>query len=207
MAVALLAAIPALAGEYAVLKNGFQIHADRHEKEGDIVRLYTGPAVLEFPAPMIARFEADDFVPTPEPGPAPAPAPPVVDPKDLLRQAALRHGLPPELLLSIAAVESGYRQEAQSPKGAIGLMQLMPETARELKADPADPGQNADAGARYLRRLLLKYLSDPYQVRKALAAYNAGPGAVDRYGGIPPYAETLRYVQRVLDQHKRLSGR
>jgi soluble lytic murein transglycosylase-like protein len=81
-------------------------------------------------------------------------------------------------------------------------MQLMPGTAKELQADPQDPEQNVDAGARYLRWLLLKYLNDPYQVRKALAAYNAGPGAVERYGGIPPYRETLRFIERVLSQRR-----
>ena len=81
----------------------------------------------------------------------------------------MRNGLPPELLHSIALVESGYRQDAVSPKGAVGIMQLMPQTAKELQADASDAEQNVNAGARYLRQLLLKYMDDPYQVRKALA--------------------------------------
>ncbi|RPI07710.1 MAG: lytic transglycosylase domain-containing protein, partial [Acidobacteriales bacterium] len=92
-----------------------------------------------------------------------------------------------------------------SSKGAIGIMQLMPRTARALQADPADPEQNVDAGARYLRELLIKYLDDPYQVRKALAAYNAGPAAVDRFDGIPPFPETQRYVRKVLQRHAALT--
>ena len=79
-------------------------------------------------------------------------------------------------------------------------MQLMPGTARLLGADPADPRQNVDAGARYLTELLRKYVNDPYQVRKAVAAYNAGPAAVDRFDGVPPYPETTAYVERVIRQ-------
>jgi len=93
------------------------------------------------------------------------------------------------------AVESGYQAKAVSPKGAIGLMQLMPATARELGADPNDPEQNVDAGTRYLRDLLLKYDNHAYH---ALAAYNAGPGAVDKYHGVPPYRETQNYILNVL---------
>jgi soluble lytic murein transglycosylase-like protein len=94
--------------------------------------------------------------------------------------------------------ESGFQPDAISPKGAIGLMQLMPGTARQLGADPKDPHQNADAGAEYLRELLAKYEADPDQVLLALAAYNAGPGAVERYHGVPPYRETREYILRVL---------
>jgi soluble lytic murein transglycosylase-like protein len=92
------------------------------------------------------------------------------------------------------AAESGFQPWAVSPKGAIGLMQLMPDTAQALGADPRDPAQNVDAGARYLRDLLEKY---NYGLRHALAAYNAGPGAVDKYNGVPPYRETINYVGRI----------
>jgi soluble lytic murein transglycosylase-like protein len=155
----------------------------------------------------VVDFEVDDYVAPPSPPPAAVPvAPPArpVDPRELVTRAAVRNGLPPEFLHSIAVVESGYRQDAVSPKGAIGIMQLMPQTARDLQADPSDAEQNVNAGARYLRQLLLKYMDDPYQVRKALAAYNAGPAAVDRYGGVPPYGETQRYVQRVLEVRRQL---
>ena len=88
---------------------------------------------------------------------------------------------------------------AVSPKGAIGLMQLMPGTAQALGANPYDPAQNVDAGARYLRDLLEKY---NYGLRHALAAYNAGPAAVDKYHGIPPYSETINYIKRIENKLK-----
>src|SRR5476649_897392 len=92
---------------------------------------------------------------------------------------------------------------AVSPKGAIGLMQLMPGTAEDLGADPYDPAQNVDAGTRYLRDLLTKYDGG---LRHALAAYNAGPAAVDRYNGVPPYRETVNYVVRIENAFKKASG-
>jgi len=204
--VCLLAWMPAFAGEEIVLNTGFRLRADRHVVADGVIHLYTGDAVTSFPVSAVAAVEPDDYMP-PAPVP-PAPAMPVVvaqDPRDLVTQAALRQGLPPELLHSIAQVESGYRQDAVSPKGAMGIMQLMPRTARDLRADPADAAENVDAGARYLRELLLKYLDDPNQLRKALAAYNAGPGAVDRFYGVPPYRETLQYVQKVLHKRRELS--
>jgi soluble lytic murein transglycosylase-like protein len=110
--------------------------------------------------------------------------------------------LPPELLHSVARTESAYRTDAVSPKGAIGVMQLMPGTAAMLKADPHDPEQNVEAGARHLRDLLIQYNGE---TRKALAAYNAGAGAVQRYGGVPPYAETQNYVDKVLRNYWKLA--
>ena len=204
--VCLLAWLPAFAGEEIVLNTGFRLRADRHEVTGGVIRLYTGDAVTSFPVSAVAAVEPDDFLPPPPP--VTPPVLPVIvaeDPRELVTKAALRQGLPPELLHSIAQVESGYRQDAVSPKGAMGIMQLMPGTARELEADPADAAENVDAGARYLRELLLKYLDDPNQLRKALAAYNAGPGAVDRFNGVPPYRETIRYVEKVLDKRRQLA--
>src|SRR5206468_11510523 len=115
-------------------------------------------------------------------------------PMELADAAAERYGLPPELVRSVMAAESGFQPRAISPKGAIGLMQLMPGTAQALGANPRDPAQNVDAGTRYLRDLLEKY---NYRLRHALAAYNAGPGAVDKYNGVPPYRETINYVGRI----------
>jgi len=111
--------------------------------------------------------------------------------------AATRHGVDPHLVLAIIDVESGGDAAAVSPAGAQGVMQIMPETARELDLDaPFDPQANIDAGVRYLRKMLQRFAD----LRLAVAAYNAGPGAVERYGGIPPYPETQTYVARVVSR-------
>jgi soluble lytic murein transglycosylase-like protein len=193
------------AGEYAVFSTGFRIHADRHETEGATVRLYANGGVTEVPAFRIARFEAEEEIPKPAEVESPAVAP-SLSPEELVIAAAKRNNLPPDFVRSVVAAESGYRTGAVSRKGAIGLMQLMPSTARDYGADPADPGQNVEAGTQYLRDLLLKYRHNDHQVSLALAAYNAGPGAVDRYHGVPPYRETLAYVARVLRKYEKQSA-
>jgi len=199
--------LAASAGEYVVLSNGFRIHADSHSSDGAVIRLQTSQGVIEIPATKVATFEQEEYAP-PAPAP-PTPARPVADvqpkltPQELITRAAVHAGLPPEIVHSVAKAESGYQPNAVSPKGAIGLMQLMPGTAAELNVDPHDPAQNAEAGAKYLRDLLLKYEKDPHQVSKAVAAYNAGPGAVDKYKGVPPYRETVDYVNRVLKEYEK----
>jgi soluble lytic murein transglycosylase-like protein len=198
-------ALAARAGEFVVLSNGFRIHADSHTADGPVIRLETSQGVIEIQANSVASFEQEDYVAPPPsaPTPSPAPVPVSLTPRELITRAAVHAGLPPAIVHSVARAESGYRQDAVSPKGAIGLMQLMPKTAAELNADPSDPAQNAEAGARYLRDLLQKYENDPHQVSKAVAAYNAGPAAVDKYHGIPPYPETIQYVNRVLREYQK----
>lgn len=116
----------------------------------------------------------------------------------LIREAARRHGVSPALVRAVVAVESGFDPRAVSAKGARGLMQLMPATAAELNVENVyDPAQNLDGGTRHLRALLDGFDGD---VRLALAAYNAGAGAVRRHGGMPPYAETREYVRKVLQR-------
>jgi soluble lytic murein transglycosylase-like protein len=202
-----------IAGEYAVLQTGFRVYAERHEVLGGVTRLYTATGTVDLPSSNIASFEVEEYVrPVVQPAPEPAPvvtatALPVLTPKELVDQAALSHGLRPEFVRSVAAAESAFRQSAVSPKGAIGLMQLMPGTASELGVDPNDPAQNAHGGAKYLKELLLRYKDSQDPVRFALAAYNAGPGAVDRYGNVPPYRETRQYVERVVRKYLAELGR
>ena len=118
----------------------------------------------------------------------------------LIELASETHGIPAALVKAVIATESAFDPSAVSPKGAIGLMQLMPGTARELGVDEAfDSEQNVHGGTRYLRELYDRY----GDWLRALAAYNAGPLAVDRYDGVPPYAETRQYVRRVLSYYRR----
>ncbi len=118
----------------------------------------------------------------------------------LTHDVAERGGVDHRLVESLVEMESGFNPRAVSTKGAMGLMQLMPEVARQYGVDaPFDPWQNLDAGVRHLRGLLRKYDGD---LERSLAAYNAGEGAVRRYDGIPPYAETQNYVRRVLYRYR-----
>ena len=192
----LVVAAQAYGGECAVLASGYTLRIDRHETDGEKVKLYLNEGFVELPVTAVERIEAEE----PKPVPATAPVTAAAKPADLVREAARRYGLPEAFLGSVAKAESGFRADAVSPKGAVGIMQLMPATARAMGADAADPRQNVEAGTRYLSALLLKYKDDPWQVRKALAAYNAGPGAVERYKGVPPYRETVEYVERVIKQ-------
>lgn len=131
-----------------------------------------------------ARRVADRFVPVPH-----------REIEELIEREALARGLSPRLVRAVVQVESGYNPRALSSKGAMGLMQLMPGTAAELRvADAWDPAQNVAGGTSYLRRMFDRF----GDLTLALAAYNAGPTAVEKYGGIPPYRETIRYVDKVL---------
>jgi soluble lytic murein transglycosylase-like protein len=145
-------------------------------------------------APAAARGAAAYLVPEPSPR---------ID--DLVRRNAARWRLEPALLEAVIANESAFDPAATSPAGAQGLMQLMPATAAALGVrDPFDPAQNVAAGARYLRSLVDRFGGD---VRLALAAYNAGPGAVENHRGVPPYAETQRYIEAVLASRARYRRR
>ncbi|WAM30806.1 lytic transglycosylase domain-containing protein [Caldicellulosiruptor naganoensis] len=114
---------------------------------------------------------------------------------NIATKKAKEYGLPPSLVLSVIEAESGFRQDVISKAGAIGLMQLMPETAKALGVNPYDPIENLDGGIRYLKEKLEQFGGN---IELALAAYNAGPANVIKYGGIPPFDETVEYVQKVL---------
>ena len=127
----------------------------------------------------------------------------IVDPTPMIRVSAKKHNVHPALVKSIVAAESAFNANAISAKGAIGLMQLMPETAEEYGADPLIPEQNIEAGTKYLQTLIARYAKYRNGLKRAIAAYNAGPAVVDRYRGVPPYKETRGYVTRVLSFMKR----
>ena len=183
------------AGQIVTLQNGQVIRVEKADRDGDQI-FFTTAAGLR----LLSESEVKSIVEEPNPN---RPMPVVAkagkpDTRAIIRAAAKANGLTEKIVQSIATVESGMRTNAVSPKGAIGIMQLMPGTARQLGVDPHDVEQNIHGGARLLRDLLIRYENDPDQVRKALAAYNAGPGAVARYQGVPPYKETRDYVRKVL---------
>lgn len=193
----LTAAGPAAArAEIAVLSNGSVFKVTAHREEGELTWLsLKDGGELALPLGQVRGYVPDEVLEEVVSAPAGS------DLHQLAADAARRHGLDPDLVLAVVSVESAFQPAAVSPKGAAGLMQLMPGTARELGvADPFDPAANLDGGARYLSTLIARYGGD---VTKALAAYNAGPGAVDRHRGVPPYSETRAYVKKVLDRSKK----
>ncbi|GBF51886.1 transglycosylase SLT domain protein [Leptospira ryugenii] len=120
----------------------------------------------------------------------------------IIHEKAEEKGLDPNLVKAIIQTESGFQPKAVSPKGALGLMQLMPKTAEMLGVDdPLDPSANIEGGTTYFRDMLQKF----GDIDKALAAYNAGPGAVKKYGGVPPYSETQTYIEKVKSNYKKFS--
>jgi soluble lytic murein transglycosylase-like protein len=205
----LLVAGGSLAAEYAVLQTGSRLRVERHESTGDRVRLHLPEGgTIELAASAIVGFEPDNVD---DVAPAAASAattpPPVEDVETVIERLGAELDLPAALIHSVVAAESAYNPSAVSPKGAVGLMQLMPDTARELQVtDALDPVQNLRGGTAYLKQLLDRYDGQRDQLVRALAAYNAGPGKVDRYGGLPPYSETRLFVGRVIQQFLRLTG-
>jgi soluble lytic murein transglycosylase-like protein len=204
-------ALPVWAAENITLRTGYTLAADRHEVFGGTVRIFSGDEITEIPASLVASVEQVETPKAEAPAPVAPLAPPVaqpvaiatpapaeITPIELAETAAHKYALPDAFVASVMRTESGFNPSAISPKGAIGLMQLMPDTARDLGVDPKNPVQNTDAGTRYLRDLLARYEDQPNQVELALAAYNAGPAAVDKYHGVPPYRETREYILRVL---------
>ncbi|HJY85621.1 MAG TPA: lytic transglycosylase domain-containing protein [Candidatus Acidoferrales bacterium] len=202
LALCLVAAAPAVRGEYIVLRNGQRLHVTGYERAGATVRIAVPGGSIEVAAADVVTVEPEDSFPA---SPALTLSVPYAE---LIRAAAQKHGVNQELIASVIAVESNFNPRAVSPKLARGLMQLLPEIAtRFAVADVFDPGQNIDAGTRYLKELLARYNQD---LALALAAYNAGPERVEQYRGIPPFAETRTYVRRVtqkLSEHGKQHSR
>jgi soluble lytic murein transglycosylase-like protein len=203
IAVLLASAVPARA-ELAFFHTGRSLSIKEHHLDGTllVLTLRNGGQIVCEPS-TIDHF-APDEVPYPEPEPAPTADPIVaaataVPYGDIIDRVAAEQGVDVKLVRALIKVESAYQPRARSNKGAMGLMQLMPETARQYAvANPYDPESNIQAGVRYLKTLLERL---PRHL--ALAAYNAGEAAVARFHGIPPYPETRAYVSRILE----LAGR
>jgi soluble lytic murein transglycosylase-like protein len=196
-AVGLLALPVVSSADIALLTNDSILKVKSQRIEGDtVVLVLKDGGEIGLPAAMVRGIVPDEVLEEI----APALATARLDFERMVDAAARRHGLDPALVKAVVAVESGFQPQAVSPKGAQGLMQLMPATARDLGVmDPFDPAANLDGGSRYLSTLVARYDGD---LSKALAAYNAGMGAVARHGGVPPYAETRKYVNRVLSRYQ-----
>jgi soluble lytic murein transglycosylase-like protein len=209
--IALAVASPASA-ELIYFSNERTMSVSGHRVEGDrlIVKL-RGGGEMAFDRTLITRIGPDE-VAYPEESPATAQPTQVIsgarlaentsyDP--IIESASDKHGVDARIVKAVIQVESSFQPRARSPKGAMGLMQLMPRTARQYAArNPYDPKSNIEAGTRYLSKLLSEF-----ELPLALAAYNAGEGAVRRFGGIPPYAETQAYVAKILSHLGRVSHR
>jgi hypothetical protein len=181
--------------EIALLSNGLTLKLEDHRLEdGTLILELEGGGEIGVPPELVRGFVPDEVIEevTGAEG---------ADLRELAIATARKHRLEPELVLAVVGVESAFRPEAVSPKGAQGLMQLMPTTAASLGVEDAlDPEQNLDGGVRHLGALLTLYDGD---LARALAAYNAGEGAVARHGGIPPFRETREYVKKVLERYRR----
>ncbi len=197
--------LSALAGEVAMLRNGFSIRHDRREVIGALTRLHTSDGYVDVPTDQIVSIEKEEL-PAPEPetpaavATAPAAATPLpevkVDIDQLVREAAAKRHIDPDFVNSLIKYESNFQPRALSNKGAQGLMQLMPGTAAQLGVSNAfDPKANVEAGTEYLSQLLDLYNNDPV---KALAAYNAGAHRVEQYHGVPPFRETRLYINHIV---------
>lgn len=210
-------ATTAWAGELVTLRNGFEVRCDHHAQVDGNVRLYTGKAednYIEFaprevagvepvadPPPTIAKEPERNITPAAGSATGSGAKLSPADLRQMLAQAGGQHNLDVDLLASLVKAESGGNARAVSCAGARGLMQLMPRTAAELGVeDSFRPDQNVQGGSAYLDELLTRYHD---KLALALAAYNAGPAAVDKYHGIPPYHETRAYVARVIHEFNR----
>jgi soluble lytic murein transglycosylase-like protein len=188
----------AASADYAVLRSGARLHITGYERDGERVRLSVDGGTVSVAAADLVAVEPEEHF-------AAVPAAPVVAAGlfgNLIHAAAEKHGVDESLISWVIAVESNFNPRAVSRKRAQGLMQLLPATAAVYAvSDIFDPAQNIDAGTRYLKDLLARYRGD---LRLALAAYNAGPEMVERYGGVPPFPETQKYV-RVITGHVTLA--
>jgi Transglycosylase SLT domain len=198
----LLGMVPALqAAEDVTLRNGFNLRCDHREQAGDKVRLYTTQGSSNFVEVDAAEIASVETVPDPPAAVMSQPKLTNADLHELMTTAGANHNLDVDLLASVVRAESGGNIHAVSRTGAQGLMQLMPGTAAQLGVtDSFRADQNINGGTAYLDTLLVKYHDN---LALALAAYNAGPAAVDKYHGVPPYRETRAYVARVIREFNR----
>lgn len=198
---ALLAA-PSARAEYVVLRTGERLHVTGYQLLGDKYRLELQGGWVDVQAADVEKIEPEEVFTPVAPDPPPlAPPPPAAPFGEFVAAAASRYGVDAELISSVMEVESHFDAKAISRKNARGLMQLLPETAARFGVkDIFDPQQNIDAGTHYLKELLQLYNNN---LTLALAAYNAGPEKVQKYGNVPPYRETVSYVNQVKRKYQK----
>jgi len=198
----------ASAADLAILRNGFTIRHEHRLVDGENTRLFLrgdDSSFVDVPTAEIQGYEKDLSPPRPidvkQPVMGSISSISAADLGHVVNSASATYHLDPDLVNSVIHAESGFNSRAVSPKGAQGLMQLMPSTAGKLGVtNPFDPQENVGGGTRYLRELLERYNFD---LVKALAAYNAGPQRVEQYRGVPPYRETRAYVARIVRDYNR----
>jgi len=189
--------------EYIVLQSGLRLHVTGYQLMGDKYRLQLQGGWMDVSTADVVNIEPEEvFVPIPQPqAAASTPAANQSPYHEFVVAAAARYGLDAELISSVIEVESNFNPKAVSVKNARGLMQLLPQTAARLGVkDIFDPKENIDAGTRYLHDLLQLYNND---LTLALAAYNAGPDSVQKYGNVPPFQETVSYVKQVKRKYQK----
>lgn len=196
--VALAALVPCARADYIVLQTGQRIHVTSYDRVGDTLHLTMVGGTMEILADAVLRVDPEDtFLPVKVK---------LLDVPyaNFISESARAHGVAPELVASVIAVESNFNPKAVSWRSACGLMQLLPQTAARLGvSDVFDPQQNIEGGTKYLKELLLRYNGD---LSLTLAAYNAGPEAVGQYRSVPPYRETRAYVRRVTEKFRKTSS-
>lgn len=196
--VALGMLVPCARADYIVLQTGQRIHVTSYDRVGDTVHLTMVGGTMEISADAVVRVDPEDtFLPVKVK---------LLDVPyaNFIAESARAHGVAPELVASVIAVESNFNPKAVSWRSACGLMQLLPQTATRMGVSNIfDPQQNIEGGTKYLKELLVRYNGD---LALTLAAYNAGPDRVEEYRNVPPYRETRDYVRRVTEKFRKASA-
>jgi len=192
-------AVSAARADYVVLRSGARLDVTGYEIFPDHYILHLKGGVAEVPVSEVVGIEPEEIF-----EPIEVPLNDKTPFEKLIRAAAERYGMDADLIHCVVAIESNFNPKAVSPKKASGLMQLLPQTAAHYNVKNIfDPGENINAGTRYLKELLAKY----HDLTLALAAYNAGPERVDQYGRrVPPYLETMKYVQRIAKSYAKIKA-
>jgi soluble lytic murein transglycosylase-like protein len=196
---AVILVAPTARADYIVLRSGQRLSVSSYQLVGDTYRVQLAGGSAEIPASQVVGIEPEEIFTASAPDATSVR--PAIEYAELIRSASKQYGVDANLIVSVIAVESNFNPNAVSRRNARGLMQLLPQTATRLGVHNIfDPAQNINAGTRYLKGLLARYDNN---LALALAAYNAGPQNVQRYGRVPPFSETVSYVRRIQKEYAR----